>query len=156
MSRSKLSVPSSNRLKVISMIGFLGMAGGIAGLLAVHSLLSWSPLVIVPQVAAVLLMVWARVAFGRRSFHYAANPTEGGLVTAGPYRYIRHPIYTGACLFTIAGAAAHWSWSAAALCGLVMGGALVRLRCEEVLVAARYPEYYDYSAKTWRMIPYVF
>ena len=101
-------------------------------------------------------MVWARVTFGRRSFHFAANPTEGGLVTAGPYRYIRHPIYSGACLFTVAGAAAHGSWLAAALCGLVIGGALVRLRCEEVLLTARYPQYNNYAANTWRMIPYVF
>jgi protein-S-isoprenylcysteine O-methyltransferase Ste14 len=41
----------------------------------------------------------ARVTFGRRSFHAAANPTAGGLVTTGPYRLIRHPIYTAACLF---------------------------------------------------------
>ena len=143
-------------LKAVSTIGFLGMAGGILGLLATHSLLSPSPLAIIPQVAAVLLMVWARVVFGRRSFHFAANPTEGGLVTVGPYRHIRHPIYSAICLFTVAGVAAHWSWSAATLCGLVLGGALVRLWCEEVLLAARYPQYADYAAKTWRMIPYVF
>ena len=46
-------------LKALSILGYLGMVGGIIGLLATHSLLSPSPLVIVPQVAAVLLMVWA-------------------------------------------------------------------------------------------------
>jgi protein-S-isoprenylcysteine O-methyltransferase Ste14 len=74
----------------------------------------------------------------------------------GPYRYIRHPIYAAVCLFTVAGAAAHWSWLAAALGALVIVGAMVRMRCEEVLLVARYPQYQDYSAKTWRMIPYVF
>ncbi len=143
-------------LKTASVIGFLGMAAGIVGLILTRSLFSPSLLVIVPQAAALLLMLWARVTFGRRSYHFAANPTEGGLVTTGPYRYIRHPIYTGACLLTVAGVAAHWSWPSAALCGLVLAGAVARLRCEEVLVAARYPEYVAYSAKTWRMIPYVF
>ena len=28
--------------------------------------------------------------------------------------------------------------------------------CEESLVAARYPEYVQYSATTWRMVPYVY
>ena len=143
-------------LKTVSTIGFLGMAGGLLGLIATRSLLSLSPLVIVPQAGGLLLMVWARVTFGRRSFHFAANPTEGGLVTAGPYRYIRHPIYSGVCLFTVAGAAAHGSWSAAALCVLVLAGAFVRLRCEEVLLVVRYPQYQNYAAKTWRMVPYVF
>ncbi len=143
-------------LKTLSTIGFLGMAGGILGLIALRSLFSPSPLVIVPQAGAVLLMLWARMTFGRRSYHFAANPTEGGLVTTGPYRYIRHPIYGSACLFTVAGAAAHGSWPAAVLCGVVLAGALVRLRCEEVLLVARYPEYAAYAASTWRMIPYVF
>jgi protein-S-isoprenylcysteine O-methyltransferase Ste14 len=147
---------SRHMLTAASTIGFLGMAGGFLGLIATQSLFSASPLVIVPQAGAVLLMAWARVTFGWRSFHLAANPTEGGLVTVGPYRYIRHPIYSGACLFTVAGAAAHGSWSAAALCGSVLGGAIVRLRCEEVLLAARYPQYADYAAKTWRMVPGMF
>lgn len=132
------------------------MFGGLAGLIGTHMLFSSSSPVIVTQIAAVLLMVWARVVFGQRSFHPAANPTEGELVTVGPYRYIRHPLYAAVCLFTVAGVVAHRSWTAAALCGLVLVGALVRLRCEEVLLAVRFPEYPDYVAKTWRMIPYVF
>jgi protein-S-isoprenylcysteine O-methyltransferase Ste14 len=143
-------------LKTVSTIGYLGMAGGLIGLIATHSLFSPSPLVIVPQLGAVVLMMWARVTFGRRSFHFAANPTEGGLVTVGPYRFIRHPIYASVCVFTVAGAAAHPSWSSAALCGLILGGAIVRMRCEEVLLAARYPQYDSYAARTWRMVPYLF
>jgi protein-S-isoprenylcysteine O-methyltransferase Ste14 len=121
-----------------------------------RSLFSPSPVVIVPQVVALLFMIWARVTFGRRSFHFAANPTEGGLVTTGPYRLIRHPIYTAVCLFTVAGAAAHWSWTTSLPGGLVLGGELVRLLCEERLVTARYPEYRQYARRSWRMIPYVF
>jgi protein-S-isoprenylcysteine O-methyltransferase Ste14 len=86
----------------------------------------------------------------------AANPTEGGLVTGGPYQYIRHPIYAAFCLFTLAGVAAHWSWSAGLCGGLVLGSAAIRIFCEESLVAARYPEYAQYAVRTWRMIPYVF
>jgi protein-S-isoprenylcysteine O-methyltransferase Ste14 len=114
------------------------------------------PLVIVPQILALLLLVWARLTFGRRRFHFAANPTEGGLVTTGPYRYIRHPIYTAVCLFIGAGAAAHWSWTTAAFGGLVLAGALVGMLCEERWATARYPEYLAYAARSWRMIPYVF
>ena len=40
--------------------------------------------------------------------------------------------------------------------GLVLGGALLRIYCEELLVTVRYPEYRQYAATTWRMIPYVF
>jgi protein-S-isoprenylcysteine O-methyltransferase Ste14 len=90
------------------------------------------------------------------SFHVVANPTEGGLVTSGPYRSIRHPIYTAISVLSAAGVVAHWSWVSGLLGGLVLGCALLRIFCEEVLVTARYPEYRQYAATTWRMIPYVF
>lgn len=143
-------------MKPFSVLGYLGMIAGLLGLAATRSLFTPAALVIVVQVAAVVLMIWARLAFGRRSFHAAANPTEGGLVTTGPYRLIRHPIYTAVCLFAAAGAAAHLSATTALFGGLILASALVRIRCEEQLVAARYPEYRDYAARTWRMLPHVF
>ena len=48
---------------------------------------------LVVQVFAIGLMIAARITFGLRSFHAAANPTAGGLVTRGPYALLRHPIY---------------------------------------------------------------
>jgi protein-S-isoprenylcysteine O-methyltransferase Ste14 len=143
-------------VNILSIIGFLAMVSAALDLLYTGSLLSSSPLVILPQVAAILLFVWARVAFGHRSFHFPAGSTEGGLVTSGPYRYIRHPIYTSICLFIWAGVAGHWSWGTALYGGLVLGGAIVRMFCEEALVVRRYPEYLQYAKTTWRMVPYVF
>ena len=143
-------------LKTLSIIGYVGMVGGLLGLLATRNLFLFSPLVISLQVAALLLFLWARVTFGRRSYHVVADPTEGGLVTGGPYRYIRHPIYAAMCLFTLAGVAGHWSWGTGLCGGLVLAGAVIRIFCEEALVAARYPKYAQYAATTWRMIPYVY
>jgi protein-S-isoprenylcysteine O-methyltransferase Ste14 len=108
------------------------------------------------QVAAVALAVWARVTFGRRSFHVAANPTEGGLVTWGPYRYIRHPIYTAICVSVMAGVAGHLSWKIGVCAGLVVASLVMRILCEETLLAAQYPDYRQYAARTWRMVPYVY
>jgi len=39
---------------------------------------------------------------------------------------------------------------------LVIGSLVMRMFCEETLVAKRYPEYREYAANTWRMIPYVY
>jgi protein-S-isoprenylcysteine O-methyltransferase Ste14 len=143
-------------LKALSIVGYLGMAAGVIAQFATGNLFASSPWVIAVQVGAGLLLLWARLAFGRRSFHAAASPTEGGLVTSGPYRHIRHPIYTAFSLFSVAGVVAHWSWVSALLGGFIVGCALLRIFCEEALVTARYPEYQQYAARTWRMIPYVF
>ncbi len=132
------------------------MVAGILSLLANSGVLSPNPVVILAQFAAIVLMIWARQTFGRRSFHLTANPTEGGFVTSGPYRYIRHPIYTSVILFAWAGIAAHWSILNAFFGVLLISGALIRILCEEHLVRIRYPEYDAYASTTKRMIPYLF
>src|SRR5437867_12746354 len=111
-------------LDMVSKAGFLILVLRIVGLAMTPALFSPNPLIIGAQVAAAALMVWARIAFGRRSFHATATPTAGGLVTSGPYRSIRHPIYTAGCLFSTAGALAHPSWRAGLFVLLVLAGAL--------------------------------
>jgi protein-S-isoprenylcysteine O-methyltransferase Ste14 len=143
-------------LKVISILGVVVMLGALIGLYKIGVLFTSQPIAIALQLIAVGLMVWSRVTFGRRSFHAAANPTAGGLVTAGPYRTIRHPIYTAACLFGWAPTVVHWSLLSVALGILLLLGALVRMICEERLVKQKYPEYVEYARVTKRMVPYVF
>jgi protein-S-isoprenylcysteine O-methyltransferase Ste14 len=144
------------RLKTLSLAALLLMVVAVLGLLATNSLLARTPAGIAVQVAAFLLMVWARLTFGRRSFHASADPTPGGLVNTGPYRFIRHPIYTAASLFIWAGIVSNWSVFAGLLGVALLAGAFVRMLCEERLVVAAYPEYREYARTTKRMVPYVF
>jgi protein-S-isoprenylcysteine O-methyltransferase Ste14 len=141
--------------RLLSVFGFVLMISGLLGLIFTNSLFSFNPLIITVQAAAVVLMVWARITLGHRSFHATATPTEGALITNGPYRYIRHPIYAAVCLFTCAGALAHHSLAALVVI-LVLIGAIARMFAEEQLLRARYPEYNAYAATTKRMVPFVF
>ena len=143
-------------MKSLSALGVLLMVAGLIGLFYTHSLFSASPLVIAIQVVAAALMVWARVTFGLRSFHATANTTAGGLVTSGPYRYIRNPIYTSVVLFSFTGAGAHLSSSSVVFALVVLAGALTRIFAEERFLRIRYPEYAEYAARTKRMVPLVF
>ncbi|MGB7620833.1 MAG: isoprenylcysteine carboxylmethyltransferase family protein [Terriglobia bacterium] len=143
-------------LKTLSVLGLGVMVLALAGLISTKALLSALPVVIAVQAGAVLLMIWARRTFGIRSFHASAGPTEGGLVTTGPYAFIRHPIYTAASLFGWAGIVAHWSLLSISMGILLLAGAMVRMLCEERLIAERYPEYRRYMARTRRMVPFLF
>ena len=101
-------------------------------------------------------MIWARVTFGRRSFHLSADPTAGGLVDRGPYRYWRHPIYAAILYFVVAAVACHPTLHALAGAAAVALGLGVRIAMEERLLRHELPGYDDYAARTKRLIPFVF
>ena len=143
-------------LKTLSVVAFALMVAGIAGLYYSHALLAYHPIPIAIQAAAVLLMVAARITFGRRSFHAVANPTAGGIVTTGPYAYVRHPIYAAAIYFAWGGTLDNFSWTACAGAALVTIGAFIRMFSEERLLVDRYPEYRSYMARVRRVVPFVF
>jgi protein-S-isoprenylcysteine O-methyltransferase Ste14 len=127
-----------------------------AGALALRQgLLANGPVSASLQVAGLLLMLWARFTFGLRSFHYAANPTQGALVTSGPYRYVRNPIYAAAWLIIWIGVAVQWSLPNACLGVVIAGGLALRIACEEQLLRATYPEYEEYAKRTKRLVPFV-
>jgi protein-S-isoprenylcysteine O-methyltransferase Ste14 len=146
--------------RTASIIATLALVGVVVALFYRHELLGAGPVAITFQVLAILLMLWARVTFGRRSFHAAANPTAGGLVTWGPYRYWRHPIYAAVLLFLWAGVLSHPLEPvglALAAVGTLMTA--VRIRSEEHYLRAEYPGdsgYDAYARRTKRLIPFVF
>jgi protein-S-isoprenylcysteine O-methyltransferase Ste14 len=132
------------------------MVAGLAGQYYSGALFGIHPINIAVQVAAFLLMIAARLTFGRRSFHAAANPTEGDLVTTGPYAYFRHPIYAAIIYFIWAGALDHFSWRVLAWAGLVTAGAFARMHIEEYLLVRKYPEYPEYKRRVKKLVPFVY
>ncbi len=143
-------------MKILSIIGFAAMAAGLMALVVTRTLVSPFVPAIVVQVLAFAVMVWARKTFGRRSFHASADPTEGGLVTTGPYGFIRHPIYAAVCLFVWASVLGSPSLRTALFAAVVTAGTLARIVCEERLLFEQYPDYAAYSRRTKRLIPFVF
>lgn len=140
----------------LSVFAFALMVAGIAGCYYSDALFMNLPIVIALQLCGVALMIWARITFGKRSFHAAANPTAGGLVTTGPYRYLRHPIYTAAFFFVWPPAIARGTPAALGFAALTSIGGITRMLCEEYLLVRQYPGYVEYAKTTKRMIPFVF
>jgi protein-S-isoprenylcysteine O-methyltransferase Ste14 len=147
--------PDCNLMKVASFFGFVLLVLAVIVLVLEESILAHGLIGIAVQILAVLLMLWARFTLGFRSFHATAGPTEGGLVTSGPYRFIRHPIYASIFFFIWSAVLSHCSWETL-LIGIVATFAIgLRIWLEERLLVERYPEYVAYSARTKRIIPFL-
>ena len=145
--------------KTGSLVATLFLVAAILVLLMSHNLLAKVPVGMAIQVAAALLMLWARFTFGMRSFHAAANPTQGELVTHGPYRYWRHPIYAAVLLFVWTGIFSQGRMPTLQAVALAFAATLmtaVRISAEERLLNGTFPDYPAYSLRTKRLIPFVF
>ena len=141
--------------KTASLLGLAASFCALAALLLRQALIAEGPAGVLAQALALALMVWARFTFGRRSFHAAAAPTEGGIVTNGPYKYLRHPIYAAALYLTWAGVLTHLSFLNFLLGLVPTAGLAVRLLAEERLLTDKYPEYSAYAARTKRVFPFL-
>lgn len=142
-------------MKLISQTALLILVAAILFLLFTGSLFSRSPLVIVGQVLAVLLAVWARRSFGAAQFSIHAAPAGGSLLSTGPYQFVRHPMYAAALLLIWSSILGHVSPLNVGVGVLVTAVIFVRMITEEQFLQTTYPDYATYAGKTKRIIPYV-
>jgi protein-S-isoprenylcysteine O-methyltransferase Ste14 len=106
-------------------------------------------------IAGLALAVWARIYLGRNWGMPMTQRAEPELVTSGPYRFVRHPIYSG-ILLAVLGSALCTSlfW----LVALVLLGAyfIYSARVEERAMTGTFPSQYPgYMARTKMLIPFV-
>jgi protein-S-isoprenylcysteine O-methyltransferase len=80
------------------------------------------------------------------------------LIEAGPYRYIRHPSYTGALLSLLGFGLALGNWAGLAAAVGCLGIAYAyRIPVEEAALASALGEnYVRYRKRTWRLVPFLF
>jgi len=105
--------------------------------------------------AGIAIMVVAGLGLGRGLTAAPLPNSHAKLRTGGLYRLVRHPIYTGLLLFTLA----HVATSGSALVALA-GVLLILLinakaRWEEKRLTERFLDYSDYARRTPRFVPWL-
>jgi protein-S-isoprenylcysteine O-methyltransferase len=105
--------------------------------------------------AGMALLVWARQRLGKNWSQTVSAKVGHELVTSGPYRYVRHPIYAGGF---VACAGSAITCGGAFIFLLVILGSLFfwRVFAEERLMEQQFPsEYPGYKKRTKALIPFV-
>jgi protein-S-isoprenylcysteine O-methyltransferase Ste14 len=99
--------------------------------------------------------IWARVHIGRNWGGPMTQKDDPELVTSGPYRLVRHPIYSGILVAGLGTALAlSWWWLiAVALAGVYI---LYSAQIEERYLTDQFPDDYpDYKRSTKMLVPFI-
>jgi protein-S-isoprenylcysteine O-methyltransferase Ste14 len=110
------------------------------------------------MVLGIGLRAWSTRVLGR--FYTRTLLIDAGqrVVQEGPYRFVRHPGYSGSLLVWIGAGLAVSNWIAFTLVTLVCLIAYIyRIRSEETMLVARFgQEYEEYRRCTKRLIPFLY
>jgi protein-S-isoprenylcysteine O-methyltransferase Ste14 len=108
-------------------------------------------------VAGSALVVGSRWELGSAWSLVPRADQDAGLVTTGPYRFVRHPIYLGLAMLAMGQALAFGSWPAVAVVFAAIVPSFVWRACaEERLLTDAFGARYDhYRRRTKMMIPYL-
>jgi protein-S-isoprenylcysteine O-methyltransferase Ste14 len=117
-----------------------------------NSVLPW--LGVAVQVLSLFVAIWARRELGRHWSGEVTLKVGHELIRAGPYRRIRHPIYTGAIGMYIGPALVCGRLEGPIALALVATAYARKIRQEECLLETEFgTAYADYKRESWALIP---
>lgn len=97
-------------------------------------------------IAEIVILCW----LGRS---FTILPEARRLVMRGPYRHLRHPLYLVSIIASIGVMIQFeqpWAFLLVAAADALQ---IARLHYEERVLGGAFPEYADYAARTWRLVP---
>ncbi len=104
------------------------------------------------------LRYYAMGVLGREfSLRVRVRPDQR-VVETGPYRWLRHPAYSGGWLALVGAALTLHNWAAVlVMAGLALVGFGQRIRVEEAVLTDIFGDRYRaYQQHTWRMFPFLY
>jgi protein-S-isoprenylcysteine O-methyltransferase Ste14 len=109
------------------------------------------------EIVGLYLGAWAIYTMKLHNLRIAPEVARGArLVTTGPYRSIRHPMYSAVLLITVALVLSRFTVARLTVWLMLLAVFLVKLQHEEVLLAKRFKEYTAYQRRTKRLVPFVY
>jgi protein-S-isoprenylcysteine O-methyltransferase Ste14 len=109
------------------------------------------------QAACIWMAVWARRHLGRNWSRAVRIGIDHELVRTGPYRLLRHPIYTAMLGMFLGTAISSGQYHSLLGLGVLLAAYLRKTRLEEKLLRHTFGAEYDaYRRKTWALVPLIF
>ena len=120
-------------------------------------LIARPPLWLAVEIAGAALALWTLWTWRLGRFNVLPDVLAGAkLVTSGPYRFIRHPMYAALLLGALGLVGNAPTPLRIATWVVLLIDFLFKLSYEETLLAMRFPEYDAYRLTSKRLIPWVY
>ncbi|RMF57345.1 MAG: isoprenylcysteine carboxylmethyltransferase family protein [Calditrichaeota bacterium] len=116
--------------------------------------LAHHPLFLLIEFSGLFLGLWAIIVMYPKGFKVIPEVSpKATLNTRGPYRFIRHPMYTSLLMFTGALLLDYPTWLRGILWLALFITLIFKIRYEETLLQKKFPHYTEYAQRSKRLFP---
>ncbi len=116
-----------------------------------------NPILMFVQFLGIFIAIWAVLEMAKSKLNILPVPRSGSvLISTGPYRFIRHPMYLSLLLAITPMIFKTLSAFNILVFGIFVINLMLKMLYEEKLLKAYFATYSDYAKKSWRLVPFVF
>jgi protein-S-isoprenylcysteine O-methyltransferase Ste14 len=117
-----------------------------------------NPFLIIFEVIALILGVWSvSIMIYKSKIHVTPEVAVGAkLVESGPYKFIRHPMYSALLLLTLAFIINLFTWERLFFWIILFLDLMLKITYEEQILERHFHGYKEYSKKTKKLIPQIY
>lgn len=116
-----------------------------------------NPLEILILATGIFLGLWAMGTMQIGNFNIVPDvPQNGKMVTKGPYKYIRHPMYSAVLLVALSLVLNHFTLLRMIFWIVLLTDLILKIAYEEKLLSQHYREYSQYQQRTRRLFPFIY
>ncbi len=129
----------------------------LAYILAFTTLISDNVALMIIQIIGFIIAAWAIYEMRKTKINIAPTPRKNAiLVTSGPYKLIRHPMYLSLILSLTPIIISYYNQTTIIVFSVFLINLILKMLFEESLLKKHYNSYKNYMKHSWRLFPYIY